>query len=245
MAAVTAPPPGPAQPASTNPPPRQPPVQDGTRIGRVLGVLGALILYGQDLIRNLRQHAGTPAFTRLASRFPTTDLTAILRRIARGLLLAVALEKRLQQRAARGRDLTPSPVRAPRKSAAPRPRTRRARPPAAPDLVKLPTPQEIAALLRRKPLGTVIADICRDLGIVRGDVGPELWHELRFVVIEYGGSFARYISDMIDRALPLSQPRSSPSPCGRDRAAERIDGGGVETPQSSPPVPPALATGPP
>jgi hypothetical protein len=48
---------------------------------------------------------------------------------------------------------------------------------------------------------------------------------------------------MIDRALPLSRPQSSPSPCGRDRSAERIDGEGSAHPnrprQSRPRSPPA------
>jgi hypothetical protein len=76
-------------------------------------LLGRLILYGHDLADKLRQCADARAFARLALPFGTTDLTAILRSITRGLMLAIALHERLEQRAARGRDITPTPLRSP------------------------------------------------------------------------------------------------------------------------------------
>jgi hypothetical protein len=226
------------------------PGQGGSRIGRFLGLLGRLILYGHDLADKLRQSADTPAFARLALPFGTTDLTAILRSITRGLMLAIALHERLERRAARGRDITPTPLRSPslRAPAAPRPSVPRAKPEATPDVVTLPTPQQIAAPLRRRPLGAVLVDICHDLGIMPGDMEPELSRALRAAIIEYGGSLARYLSRTMDRALGrLPAPHVSPSPRSRIEPRSEPMGAGVAPPQSYPPVPIALAlaTGPP
>jgi hypothetical protein len=57
---------------------------------------------------------------------------------------------------------------------------------------------EIAAEVRRRPIGAVIADICRDLGIM-----PKhpLWRELRLVIIRHGGSLAKLVKDICDRAF--------------------------------------------
>ena len=43
-------------------------------------------------------------------------------------------------------------------------------------LTHLPTPEQIAATVRRQPIGAVFADICRDLGI---PPSHPLWRELR------------------------------------------------------------------
>lgn len=113
---------------------------------------------------------------------------------------------------------------------------RRPRPLAAPDVVALPTSEEIAALLRRRPLGAVIVDICHDLGIMPGDVDPELLRELSAAIIEYGGSLARYLAGTMDRVFgPLHY---SLSPCGRE-PGRGGRGAGIETAAV------ALATGPP
>jgi hypothetical protein len=227
---VTAQSPGPAQ--ATHPKlPRQPAKdQGGILVQGVLELVGWLIGYGKNLSAKLRQHAGSLNAGHLTRRFGTADLTPILRRITRGLMLAAALHQRLSQRAARGRDLTPSlPLLPwPRQPQTPRPRPQQARPQPAPDVVTLPTPREIAALLRRKPVGAVIADICRDLAIVPGSVPTALWDELSAAIVIYGGSLSRYRADM---SHPL---RVLASPCARDPAAQRIDGGGVTTPNVSP-----------
>lgn len=228
---VPALPTGPAQPAHTNPEPAS--AQGCRRIGRILGLLRSLIAYGKDLAEKLRQNAGTPAFAHLARPFGTTDLAAIFRSIIRGVGLAAALHERLASRAAHGRDLTPSPLRLPslRSPGTSRPRPRRARPEAAPDALALPTPEEIAALLRRRPLGALIVDICHDLGITPGDVKPALWRELLDAIIEYGGSLGTYFTGTMDRLLVTRQ--------GRHRATP------PPMAASCPPAPPALATGPP
>ncbi len=230
---MSAPPTGPAQAAPPNPRPEQAPAQGGSRIERFLGLLCGLIVYGMDMAEKLRQSAGTPTFTLLAKRFGTTDLAAIVHRIARGLRLAAALHERLEQRAARGRDITPPPLRlpSPRTSATSHPRAQRPQPEAAPDIAALPTPKEIAALLRRRPLGAVLVEICRDLGVAPGDLEPGLWKELSSTIIEFGGNLAAYVAGLINGVFHIPP---------RLRVATR-----PAKPRSSPSVPPALATGPP
>ena len=94
----------------------------------------------------------------------TADLAVIFARITHGLLLAEALEARLLRRAA-VLDKGPRPRLA---RSTPRP-TSPAPPPAQasdPHLADLPTAEQIAAEVRRRPIGAVIADICRNLGIL-------------------------------------------------------------------------------
>ena len=56
--------------------------------------------------------------------------------------------------------------------------------------------RDIAAEIRRRPVGAVLADICRDLGIVPSD---PLWRELALAVIECGGNFAALFEDTYKR----------------------------------------------
>jgi hypothetical protein len=138
----------------------------------------------------------------LAIPFGTADLAAILARITNGLRRAAALEAALCRRAARGRDLTPSPVRLP-DARGPRLALQSAPPDALPEpqpadhtqdptgdprLARLPTEEEIAAEVRRRPVGAVIADICRDLGIMPGHLDRAFWDELSHAIIAYGGN---------------------------------------------------------
>jgi hypothetical protein len=183
-------------------------------LGRVLSVVRKLIDYGRQLARTVQSRAATPGFALFAIPFGTADLAVILARITNGLRRAAALEAMLCRRAARGQDLTPSPIRLP---AAPGPRA--ARQSAAPDalpepqradhtedprLARLPTEEEIAARLatgldpagRRRPVGAVIADICRDLGIVPAH---PLWGEVMLVLSGHGGNFMTFWNDVMER----------------------------------------------
>jgi hypothetical protein len=54
-------------------------------------------------------------------------------------------------------------------------------------------------------VGAVIADICRDLGIVPAH---PLWQEVMMVVSEHGGSFVKLLKDTLAR---LSSWRTDPS----------------------------------
>jgi hypothetical protein len=121
-----------------------------------------LIDYGRQLYTAIQERtADVAAVTR---DFGTTDIATILRRIACGLERANALEARVVREAPlldAGPIRAAAPVRSARgPSAAPRPRAPRAeRPDPDPRLASLPTSEEIAAQVRRRPIGVVIADI--------------------------------------------------------------------------------------
>ncbi len=61
---------------------------------------------------------------------------------------------------------------------------------------ELPTESEIAAWVRRRPIGTVIADICRDLGIM---CDHPLWRQLHLAITMEGGSYTRLVTEIIKR----------------------------------------------
>jgi hypothetical protein len=72
-------------------------------------------------------------------------------------------------------------------------------------------------VVRRRPIGAVIADICRDVGIMPSH---PLWRELQIVIIRYDGNFANLVKDILDRAFPLpararpAAPLQPPAPAG-------------------------------
>ena len=183
-----------------------------SRASGLLSLVRRLIDYGRQLAGTLRSDPHT---------FSASDIALILARITRGLLLAEALEVRIIRTAARI-DAEPAPPRA---------ASLRQSPPArSPDQARgqgpgvdagMPTPEQIAAEVRRRPIGAVIADICRDLGIM-----PDhpLWPELRVLIIRHGGNLAYLVRDILDRAFqPLASDRTpawpmpslqSPAPAG-------------------------------
>jgi hypothetical protein len=61
---------------------------------------------------------------------------------------------------------------------------------------RLPTEKEIAAEVRRRPVGAVIADICRDLGIMPGQLDRAFREELSRAIIIYGGSLAGFLPNL-------------------------------------------------
>jgi hypothetical protein len=210
-------------------------------IGRVLSVVRKLIDYGKQLADTLQQRATAPGFARFASRFGTADVAFILARITNGLLRAAALEARLCQRAERGQDLTSPPMRFP-DNRGPRDAPMAAPPSAQPEpqrpddtqdprLARLPTADEIAAEVRSRPVGAVIADICRDLGIAPGELDRAFWEELNLAIISYGGTYGGVLNDLIHRSFVFTFG-------GHDNTADH------EPPASSPRLP-ALPTGPP
>jgi hypothetical protein len=165
-----------------------------TPAGRLLGLVRQLIDYGRQLATTL--WINPPPFS-------ASDIALILARITRGLLRAKALEARVIRDTAR-LDAEPAPPRAP---------SHRRSPPARPtDAARspdgdLPTSEQIAAEVRRRPIGAVIADICRDLGIMPSH---PLWRELQELIIRYGGNLANLVKDILDRAFP--RPAASGPP---------------------------------
>jgi hypothetical protein len=182
------------------------PTTEPSRAGRLLDLVRRLIEYGKELATTLRQSSVTIDLAAAMRPFGTRDIALILARITCGLHRADALEARLVRGAAR-LDAEPRPRSVPaaaKPASAPR---RQAAPPAGSTLAHLPTPEQIAAEVRRRPIGAVIADICRDLGIMPSH---PLWREVQLVVIRHGGSLARLVSDLIDQALEFLIPTAAP-----------------------------------
>jgi hypothetical protein len=180
-----------------------------SRSAHLLALVHKLIDYGQEFAATIRRRAFTEP-TSVICCFGTADVALILARISRGLHRANALEARLIRSANR---LDAAPPAAPSQS-----RPRAARPtvvPATvetdPRLARLPTPAQIAAEVRRRPIGAVFADICRDLGIMPSH---PLWRELQLVIIRHGGNLARLVKDILEQAFPVTAtaPPRSPAP---------------------------------
>ncbi len=208
--------------ATADPPPP-------SRSGCLLALVRKLIDYGQHLAATLRQRAVPSDTTGLARTFGTGDVALILARITQGLHRAGLLAGKITRTAAR---LDAEPRRKP----APTPRARHALPcearppsprpvqrrqPADTDscLTNLPTPEQIAAKVRRQPIGAVLADICRDLGIAPSH---PLWDELHLAMNEHGGNYIRLVMDRLNQAFPIAhivarlkaRPAAPPEPTG-------------------------------
>jgi hypothetical protein len=196
-----------------------------SRSGLLLSLIRRLIDYGRELAATLHERTATDPRSVVRS-FGISDLALILVRIRRGLLRANALEARLVQNAARldaERKLCaaraqhkPRPARSPGQAWGHGPAAPHAGDPDAP--LELPTEAEIATWVRRRPIGAVIADICRDLGIA---CDHPLWRELQRAIMTEGGSYTRLVMEIIDRGARLiaeawfpSTPPAPPVPAG-------------------------------
>jgi hypothetical protein len=62
----------------------------------------------------------------------------------------------------------------------------------------MPTPEEVAAEVRRRPVGAMIAAISRDFGIV---ASHPLWPELQLAVAGHDGNLGDLTTDMLERTL--------------------------------------------
>jgi len=146
------------------------------RFGSVLLVVRALIDFGRQMLATVRQGSNDggdrAAVAGIKLRFRTLDVASIVARITRALALAATLETRLEKLAAR--------VPAEPESDDRQPRVRAAK--AADD--GLPTAAAIAKRLRQRPIGVVLAEICRELGIMPSD---PLWQEAFLPILTHGG----------------------------------------------------------
>jgi hypothetical protein len=105
-----------AQNTTTLSPPAAPPKDRPgrpapTRIAEILAVVSVLATYGRHLAQTLEQRAVARGFATIARFFGTVAFDTILAHLHRGLMRAIALERMLRARAARGYDL---PIPAPR-----------------------------------------------------------------------------------------------------------------------------------
>jgi hypothetical protein len=203
-----------AEASATNPttPPNSYPVGGSrrSRITYLLGLVRRLIDHGRQLATALQQRSMPDARAITTCRFGTRDIALILSRIALGMQRASALEARLVRSAARP-DPKPRPPRAP-VTREPQPAQESAE--TDPALAGLPTPEQIAAEIRHRPVGAVISDICHDLGIMPGH---PLWRELQRAVILHGGrlvDFVKSIRSRVSVALSecFSETPASPPP---------------------------------
>jgi hypothetical protein len=211
----------------TQPDPNPGGANNGGRVGRLLTLVRKLIDYGKELAASLQHPGGAIDPNASARRFGTCNLARIVARITQGLHRAHALEERLVRNAVR-LDAEPAPRRTPsprNPRVEPEDRPRGAQPAAGsadaadPGLERLPTPEQIAAAVRRQPIGAVIADICRDLGILPNH---PLWRELSREIIRHCGSLANLVRDILDRALPLpDRGRSAGTPLAPPAAFSR------------------------
>jgi len=172
------------------------PAPRDTQRFRLLSLVRALITFGQELTATL-QGRNTPAPPPdVARRFGCVNLTLIIARITRGLMIAAALEKRLL-RPAPPAPPSQSPRTEPRPPAPPRPARSANQPPRQPPpdeaqelLGTLPSAREIAARIRKQRTGAVLIDICRDLGI---DAEHPLWRTIADAIRAFGGNMVKMI----------------------------------------------------
>ena len=195
------------QAAPTTHPPAKPRPIPG-RIGAVLKILAALIAHARHFTATATTRVAAPEFATAAAVFGTYNLPTILHRMQRGLLRALALQQYLLARAARGHNLRFAwppcvelqPHHRPPAQPAPRPRPAPLHPrgpdpallgPDDPAASRLPTPEELAAEVRRRPVGRTIAYICMDLGIAPGLCDGDFWNQVEKTLRRYGGSLGR------------------------------------------------------
>jgi hypothetical protein len=199
------------QPAPTTQPPGNGPNPPATprpilgRIGAVLRVARAMVAYGRYFIAAAPVRASQPEFAPIAAVFGTYDVATMLFRVKRGILRALALQRYLLARAARGRNLRfvrepyidllphhrlpPPPPRA--KPTAPR-RAPRKEPALLADddprAFYLPTDEELDAEVRRRPVGLTMTYICLDLGVTPDFSESDFFDQWMNVIRRYGGN---------------------------------------------------------
>lgn len=188
-------------------------VTDPHRALTIALLLRQVINYAKELLVTVRLRAGAPDFARFTRPFGTSDVRLIIDRIASAIRYAAILEDDLLKVARLGRHMftkpsMPSdPARAPRE---PRPSgaqaesaARHAEQPKYRVLDRLPSAAQIAAEIRRRPVGEVVAVICRDLGITPNH---KLWPALSEVVAAHGGHLEELLQEIEERCPPEYWP---------------------------------------
>jgi hypothetical protein len=178
------------------------------RIAAVLHVVATLIAHARHFAATATTRVAAPEFATAAAVFGTGHLPILLHRMQRGLHRALALRDYLLARAARGSnlrfawppcvDLLPHHRPPARPAPGPRPTPLQPRRPDPalldlddPGAFRTPMPEELAAEVRRRPVGRTIAYICMDLGIAPGLCLGEFWNQVEKAMRRYGGSLGR------------------------------------------------------
>jgi len=187
------------------------------RLAALLHVVRVLLGHGRRLVETVPDRAANVEFAIVAGVCGTYILPTILARLQRGILRAMALERYLLARAAKGREIgfvysrdprerTPAkpaaepqgeePTSGEAASQVPGGRTKpgddeRApkRPSFDPDDLRIPTPEELDAEVRRRPLGRTILSICMDLAVIPSFCTGHFWNQISDSLMNYGGSF--------------------------------------------------------
>ncbi len=198
-------------------------------IADLLAILHVLIGYGLHLAETLEHRAAARGFAVVAQFFGTARVAAIRNRLARGLLRAMALERVLLARAARGRDLVfykprkatpratpPAHLQAAVSAAMPerpQPRpVRRADPDEVPDPARLPTLDQLEADIRRRPVGRALADICSDLGVSPSLCEGRVWLAVSCAIMWYRGNLPRLMKEFRRREVVFCNTEADRNP---------------------------------
>ena len=167
----------PTPPTGPTQPPRNKSAGKPSRAAALLHFIQTLIRFGQQRLADLETKLTPEETQNTGIAFGTFNLPLILARIMRGLRIATALQDRIAANATQ----IDAPTR-PRQAAEPRPKRapRRPKPTQSEDdaalLARIPTDREIAELLRHRPIGVILIDICSDLGI---GIQHPLWQDVR------------------------------------------------------------------
>lgn len=204
----------------------------GTAV-RLLDLVRALIVIGQELVEGFKDGAGGFTPDQLRVRFDTGRIALIVARVRRALLIAARLETRLVRYGHRLDAPWPAPGQAtatqPRPAARPgQPGARAERFDAAADdaalLAGLPSADEIARRMRRQPVGAVLVDLCLDLGI---NTTHPLWRPLNEAIIRHGGSLARLLQVRFQRG---TSRWAAPECASQEQADPALEAAGLAPP---------------
>ncbi len=210
-------------------PPDPPRIRPGKpmpqNIADMLALVRVLLGYGLHLAETLEHRAAARGFAVIAQFFGTARLATIRARLVRGLLRAMALERVLLARAARGRDLvaykprTPArPEAQPARSHATEPQPPRRIPVPRPGLDEhpdpdaLPTLQQLEAEIRARPLGRALADICSDLGISPSLCQGNFWFAITCALTWYRGNLPRLMKEFRRREVHFCDTEADRNP---------------------------------
>ena len=204
------------------------------RLAALLHVVRVLLGHGRRLVEIVPERAARLEFAALAGVCGTYTMPTILARLQRGILRAMALERYLLSRAAKGREIgfvyarerTPAkPAAEPSEGENGAESARKVpggraepgepgddermpkRPAFDPDDLRIPTPEELDAEVRRRPLGRTILSICMDLAVIPSFCTGPFWNQISDSLMNYGGSFTTLFKIRAHREVSFQKER--------------------------------------